>query len=90
MRSHRAFLIAPRVAIGGQALVLAHGILTLDFDGVGFMDDAIHNGVGQGGLPDFAMPAANVELGAEDGGGFSIAIFHQFQQIAGFRFLERI
>ena len=73
-----------------QALDLAHGIIAANDDGVGIVDDTIADGVGQRGLADLLVPAADLKLGIEDGGSLFVTALGDLQQIAGLGVLERI
>lgn len=54
------------------------------------MDDAVADGVGQDGVANLVLPAADAELGAEDGGGDLVPRLNDLQQIAGLRFLQAV
>ena len=54
------------------------------------MDDAVADGIGQDGIANLVLPAADAELRAEDGGGDLVSGLNDLQQIAGFRFLQAI
>ena len=54
------------------------------------MDDAVANGVGQDGVANLVLPAADAELGAEDGGGDLVPGLNDLQQVAGLRFLQAV
>ena len=54
------------------------------------MDDAVANGVGQDGIANLVLPAADAELGAEDGGGDLVPGLNDLQQVAGLRFLQAV
>ena len=48
-----------------QPIDLSHGwvvVFVVDLDGVGIVDDAVENGVGESRFPDFTMPAGRSEL----------------------------
>jgi len=59
-------------------------------DGIGIVDNAVADGVSQGGCTDFCVPATHVKLGAEDGGGLFVTVLSQLQQVVGLGFLEGI
>ena len=78
-----------------KALTLAHGdgifpVVLGDDDAVGIVDNSAADSVGKGGLTDFLMPSANVELGTEDGGSLFITGLSNLKQVPGLRILERI
>lgn len=78
--------------MGRQALALTHGdgIRTSgNHDAVGIMDDAVADSVGQGGFANLLVPAAYVELGAENDGSLFVPGLGNFQQVSGFGFSER-
>ena len=54
------------------------------------MDDAVADGVGQDGIANLVLPAADAELGAEDGGGNLMPGLNDLQQVAGLRFLQTV
>ena len=54
------------------------------------MDDAVADGVGQDGIANLVLPAADAELGAEDGGGDLVPGLNDLQQVAGLRFLQAV
>ena len=54
------------------------------------MDDAVANGIGQDGIANLVLPAADAELGAEDGGGDLVPGLNDLQQVAGLRFLQAV
>ena len=47
---------------GFNTLLLTHGVLPVNEDGVGIMHDAIQDGIGQSLLSDFAIPALGGKL----------------------------
>ena len=73
-----------------QALVFAHGVVAVDENSVRIVDDAVADGVGKGGFADFLVPAADIELGAEDGGSFFVAGFGNFEQVPCLEILEGV
>ena len=62
----------------GYAFSAAHGVIAVDKDGIGIVDDAVEDGISQGGFTDFLVPAFGAELGAEDGGAGLVAGFNDF------------
>ena len=54
------------------------------------MDNTVANGVGQNGISNLVLPAADAELGAEDGGGDLVPGLNDLQQVAGLRFLQAV
>ena len=55
---------------------------------MGVMDEAIQDGVSQGGIADGVVPVLDRELAGDDGGAAAMAIFEDFQQIASLRWGE--
>lgn len=72
-----------------SAFAFPHGILVVDEDGVGVVDDPVQNGNRQRVLADLGMPAGRAELRAENGGALLVAGLHDFQKITGFTVRER-
>ena len=56
-------------------------------DGIGVVDDALADGVGQGRLAYLLVPSAHFKLGAEDGGSLLVAPLGNLQQIPGLTLL---
>ena len=65
-------------AAGGPA---AHG-LALELDAMGVVDEAVEDGVAQGGIGNPLMPGGYGELAGDDGGGSAMPIIDDFQQVA--------
>ena len=55
---------------------------------MGVMDEAIQDGVSQGGIADGLMPVLDRKLAGDDGRAAAMAIFEDFQQIASLRWGE--
>lgn len=66
---------------GLDGLLFPHGLAT-QCDAVGVMDDAIQDGIGQGGIAEVAMPLLDRELAGDDGAATLEAVIDDFQQIA--------
>lgn len=49
---------------------------------VGVMDEAIKDGVGEGGVPDSLVPVLDRQLAGDDGGAAAVAVFEDFEQVA--------
>ena len=62
-----------------QVLPLAHGLLAANDYGVGVVDDAVADGIGQQRVGQLFRPARNVKLGAEDRGVSLVPGLHDFQ-----------
>lgn len=56
-----------RFDIFRDSLALAHGFLAFDDEAVGIMDNAVTDDIGEDWIANLILPAAYVELGAEDG-----------------------
>ena len=52
------------------------------------VDEAVQDGVSQGGISNGFMPVLNRELARDDGRTTAVAIFEDFQQIASLRWGE--
>jgi len=50
-----------------DAFAFSHGDFASDGYSVGIVDDTVADGIGQSRFADFVMPAADLELGTEDG-----------------------
>src|SRR5271166_6101485 len=59
-------------------------------DAMGVVDDAVENGVGQGGVADQVMPAIERDLAGDQGGAAAVAILDDFQQVAPLLWAERL
>jgi len=46
------------------------------------MDQAIEDGVGQGGIADVVMPVFDGQLAGDEGGGAAVTIFDDLQQVS--------
>lgn len=49
---------------------------------MGVVDEAVQDGVSQGGIADGLMPVLDWKLAGDDGRAAAMAIFEDFQQIA--------
>ena len=84
--------VRPKASWSGffcDSLTLSHGVYSVNDYGIGIVDDAVANGVCEDRVAELSVPAADVELGAEDGRGFLVPGFYDLQQIPGFRLLQR-
>ena len=48
------------------------------------MDQAVEDGIGDGGLPDQLMPGIDRELTGDEGGAAIVAIIEDFQEVPAF------
>jgi hypothetical protein len=58
----------------------AHGF-SFQIDLVSVVNQAIHDGIGQGGITDDVMSLIQWQLTGDDGGAAVITVFEDFQQI---------
>lgn len=56
---------------------------------MGVVDEAVEDGVGEGGLIDVGVPFRDGQLTGDDGGGLAIAIVEDFEEIAFYLIAER-
>src|SRR4051794_11168017 len=56
---------------------------------MGIVNDAIQDGVGQGGIPDQGMPAVHRDLAGDQGGAAAIAVFDDFEHVVALLGAER-
>src|SRR2546430_11765074 len=61
-----------------------------EVDAMGAMDDAIENGVGQGGIANDLMPAIDRDLAGDQQGSPVVAIIDDLEQIAALLGIERL
>ena len=61
-----------------------------EFDAVGVVNDAVQNGVGQGGNADQVVPAVHGNLAGDDDGALVVAIPDDFEEIARLVGIERL
>ncbi len=74
---------------GVKTFALAHGILAINHNLVGIVNDPIQNGVGNGVFIDFLVPTGRSELRDENGGTGLMTGFDNLQQIARLRHRQR-
>ena len=48
------------------------------------MDQAVQNGIGEGGIPDDVVPVLEGELARDEGGSSAGAVLDDFEEIAAF------
>ena len=48
---------------------------------MGVVDQAIQDGIGQGGIPDLGVPFIHRELRGHEGGTEAVTIFEEFQEV---------
>ena len=73
-----------------QALPLAHGFFSANDYGVSIVDDSVADGISQQWVRQLFRPARNVKLGAENRGVSLVPGLHDFQEVPGFRFFQRV
>ena len=49
---------------------------------MGVVDDAVEDGIGDGGVGDDVVPVLYIDLTGEDGGAAAVAVVENFEQIA--------
>ena len=74
------------VALGGD---LSHAFSFQD-DAVGVVDEAVEDGVGEGGIADDLVPVFDRDLAGDDGGAAAVAILDDFEQVAALLGGQRI
>lgn len=77
------------LALFGDSLSFSHGVRVANDDGVGVVDDAVADSVGEDRITELGVPTANVELGAEDGGGLLVPGLDDLQQIPRLTLFQR-
>ena len=53
------------------------------------VQQAVQDGIGDGGLADDRMPVFDRALAGDDGGSFVVAVLDDFEQIIALRIIER-
>ena len=61
---------------------LAHGF-TLEGKAEGIMDDAVEDGIGEGGILNLRVPLVDGELGGKETRGLAVAVIEEVEDIAG-------
>ena len=69
---------------GSQAYFFPHEG-SFQVDAVGAMNQAVEDGVGDGGIADALMPVSDGELTGQDGRTGATAVFDHLQEIPSFR-----
>ncbi len=64
--------------------------LSGQFDAIGVVDDAVEDGVGEGGNADQIVPAGDGNLAGDDERAFVVAVLDDLQQIARLAGAERL
>ena len=59
---------------------ISSSAVSFEFDSVGFGNDSVKYGVGDGGFCEVIVPFGYGELGADDGGSIFIPIFNDLKQ----------
>ena len=78
-----------RASVSGLRTPLAQA-LARQLDAIGVVDDAVEDGVGEGGNADQIVPAVNGNLAGDDQRAPVVAVFDDFQEIAGLVGPERL
>jgi len=52
---------------------------------MGVVDEAIHNRIGNGWISDIFVPVFNRQLAGNEGGGMSVSVLNDLQQIPSLR-----
>ena len=71
------FLIVTDSLVSVKFLFLSHRF-SFKLNSVSIVNQSIHNGVGDGRIPDVIMPVINGELAGNEGGGAPASFFDQF------------
>ena len=58
----------------------AHGI-SLEFEAIGVVEEAVEDGIGKGGVGEAGMPIVDWDLGCDQGGGTAIAVVKDLEQV---------
>jgi hypothetical protein len=48
---------------------------------VGVVEEAVADGVGEGGIADEGMPLGDGQLARQDGGAGAVPVVHQFEEV---------
>ena len=75
-------------SVGVKFLFLSHGS-SFELDSVSIVNQPIHNGIGDGGVPDMIMPIFNRELTGDQGGTRPVTVLDDFEQVSSFCIRER-
>jgi hypothetical protein len=78
-----------RASASGLRRPLAQAVAG-QFDAVGVVNDAVEDGVGEGRDADQLVPAGDRNLAGDDERAFVVAVFDDFQEIAGLVGAERL
>ena len=62
---------------------------SFELNSVSIVNQPVHNGIGDGRVPDMIMPMINRELAGDEGGCAAAAVFDEFQKISPFSIRER-
>lgn len=71
-----------------EAVLFSYG-LSVEFETVSVVHEAIADRIGDGFVADEGVPLSGVKLTGDDGGALSVAIFEDFAQIAAFDGFKR-
>src|SRR5260370_8213909 len=73
-----------------SGLLLLSEALSFEFDAVGVVDEAIEDGVGDGGISDDFVPAIDGQLAGDDDRTGLISVLDDLEQIAALIGVERL
>ena len=82
------FLILTDSLVGVKFLFLSHRS-SFELNSVSIVNQPIHNGIGDGRVPDMIMPMIHRELAGDEGGRTPTSLFDHFEQISPFGIRER-
>ena len=71
-------LIVTDSSVSVKFLFLSHGS-SFQLNSMSIVNQPVHNGIGEGGVPDVVMPAIDRELTGDEGGSVPCSVFDQFQ-----------
>src|SRR6266853_1589092 len=77
-------------SVGGFWPVLLAQAVAAELQAMGVVNDAIEDGVGEGGLADQVMPAVNRDLAGDQRGAAAIAVLDNFQHVVALLGTERL
>src|SRR5437763_14155361 len=76
-------------SVGGFWPVLLAQAVAAELQAVGVVNNAIEDGVGEGGLADQIVPAVDRDLAGDQGGAAAVAVFDDFQHVTALLGTER-
>ena len=63
---------------------------SFQINGVSVMDEAVEDGIGEGGVADEFMPLLDRQLRGDDGGTESMAVIEDVEQVTALLGIERV